>query len=97
MKILLIDDETACTELLQRLLVQTGLSTTIDTCNDPKEALKLLLKQAFDLVFLDIEMPFMNGFDLLDTLPEIKFHVIFTTAFDKYALKAIKFSALDYL
>lgn len=50
-----------------------------------------------DVVFLDIQMPDGTGFDLLDQLPEINFQVIFVTAFDQYALKAIKFSALDYI
>src|SRR5690606_27364366 len=50
-----------------------------------------------DLVFLDIEMPFMNGFDLLNQLDEINFSLIFTTAYDQFAVKAFKVSALDYL
>ena len=49
------------------------------------------------LVFLDVQMPHMSGFDLLQHLDTINFSVIFVTAFDKYAIKAIKFSALDYL
>ncbi len=98
MKILIIDDEVHCTDNLNFLLKKNELKDSdISVCNQSKEALKLLISQPFDLVFLDIEMPFLNGFDLLETLPEINFHVIFTTAFDKYALKAIKFSALDYL
>lgn len=98
MKILIIDDEIHCSDNLLVLLKNNELKNSeITVCNQSKEALKLLINQPYDLVFLDIEMPFLNGFDLLETLPEINFHVIFTTAFDKYALKAIKFSALDYL
>ena len=49
------------------------------------------------MLFLDIEMPQMNGFELLEKLPEIHFEIIFTTSYDQYAIKAIRFSALDYL
>lgn len=50
-----------------------------------------------DIVFLDIEMPGVNGFEMLNSLSEKNFHLIFTTAYDQYALKAIKFAAFDYL
>src|SRR5205085_9767437 len=50
-----------------------------------------------DLVFLDIEMPFMTGFELLQQFPQHLFEVVFVTAYDHYAIKAIRFSALDYL
>src|SRR6187401_1647196 len=50
-----------------------------------------------DLLFLDIQMPFINGFDLLGKIENINFDIIFTTAFNQYAIKAIRFSALDYL
>jgi len=54
-------------------------------------------EQAPTLLFLDIEMPGMNGFEMLQQLPSINFSIIFTTSYDQYAIKAIKFSALDYL
>src|SRR6185503_19443638 len=50
-----------------------------------------------DLVFLDVEMPKMNGFEMLEQLPSVDFDIIFTTSYDQYALKAIRFSAIDYL
>ena len=48
-------------------------------------------------MFLDIEMPGMNGFEMLEQLPAINFEIIFTTSYDQYAIKAFRFSALDYL
>ncbi len=65
-------------------------------CNDGDEGLIAIRKYSPDLVFLDVEMPKMNGFEMLEQL-SVNFHLIFTTAYDQYALKAIRFSALDYL
>ena len=62
-----------------------------------EEGLLLIEKTRPRLVFLDIEMPRMNGFEMLERLPSINFEIIFTTSYDQYALKAIRFSALDYL
>ena len=61
------------------------------------EGIKLIEKYKPDVVFLDIEMPRMDGFQMLRRLPEKDFHLIFTTAYDQYAIKAIRFSAFDYL
>jgi two-component system, LytTR family, response regulator len=61
------------------------------------EALLLIQHHQPQLVFLDIEMPRMNGFEMLNELPEKNFHIIFTTAYDQYAIKAIKYAAFDYL
>ncbi len=62
-----------------------------------QEALLLIQEHKPQLIFLDIEMPRMNGFEMLNELPEKKFHIIFTTAYDQYAIKAIKYAAFDYL
>ena len=59
--------------------------------------LTLIQRVQPDIVFLDIEMPRMNGFEMLLQLPQKNFHVIFTTAYDQYAIKAIRFAAFDYL
>ncbi|MFN2440754.1 MAG: LytR/AlgR family response regulator transcription factor, partial [Chitinophagaceae bacterium] len=66
-------------------------------CRSAEVALAAIEKQKPDLVFLDIEMPGMNGFEMLQQFSEIPFAVIFTTSYDQYAIKAIRFSALDYL
>ena len=63
----------------------------------PKGGLEAIEKHQPDLVFLDIEMPVMNGFELLEQFKQIHFSVVFTTSYDQYAIKAIRFSALDYL
>jgi Response regulator of the LytR/AlgR family len=64
---------------------------------DAAGGLALIREQNPDIVFLDIEMPHMNGFDMLQQLPNKNFHLIFTTAYDQYAIKAIKYAAFDYL
>ncbi len=66
-------------------------------CSSAEEALKAIQRLEPQLVFLDIEMPQMNGFEILERLPEINFHLVFTTSYDQYAIKAIRFSAIDYL
>ena len=96
---LIIDDEEDCIEGLQNLLVN-GHENIVEvvgrakTVRDGIEAIALLRP---DLVFLDVQIGQKTGFDLLRALPEIDFEIIFTTAFEKFALQAIKFSALDYL
>jgi two-component system, LytTR family, response regulator len=97
-RILIVDDEAAASNIL-RLLIEKILPVEkeIRTCNDPVEALALIPKWNPSLLMLDIEMPAMNGFDLLNKAGGHRFDIIFTTAYDSYAIKAIRFSALDYL
>ncbi|HEY8957003.1 LytTR family DNA-binding domain-containing protein [Chitinophaga sp.] len=64
---------------------------------DGAEGLHLIREQKPDIVFLDIEMPSMNGFEMLHLLPQKDFHLIFTTAYNQYAIKAIRYAAFDYL
>ena len=66
-------------------------------CSSAVEGRKAIMKYAPDIVFLDIEMPGGSGFDLLESIEDVKFEVVFVTAYDHYGIKAIKFSALDYL
>jgi two-component system LytT family response regulator len=97
-KTVLIDDEQHCLETLGILIRESCPDVMIvQECKSAKEGLRAIEAHAPDLVFLDIEMPLMNGFDLLAELSDVRFSVIFTTGYDQYAIRAIKFSALDYL
>jgi two-component system LytT family response regulator len=97
-RVLLIDDEesgiNALKMLLQRYIPEV---TEIYTAIGPQEGSRKIKSLHPDLVFLDVEMPLQSGFDLLATFPHHAFEVIFVTAYDHYAIKAIRFSALDYL
>ena len=98
MRILIIDDEAASGNILMLLIEKFILSEkAIRYCGNPEEALELIKSFRPTLIMLDIEMPKMNGFDFLNRAMGCNFDVIFTTAFDQYAIKAIRFSALDYL
>jgi two-component system LytT family response regulator len=95
---LIVDDERGNRELLSKLLREHCPQIDhIAVAHSVKEAEAQLSKGGIDVVFLDIEMPRENGFDLLNKLGTVDFKVIFVTAYDAYALKAIKYSALDYL
>lgn len=95
---LLIDDEAGNRELLTSLLQKhCPMIDGIEEAASSSEALGKLKEVKPDVVFLDIEMPGGNGFDFLNELDEIDFKIIFVTAYDAYALKAIKCSALDYI
>jgi two-component system, LytTR family, response regulator len=97
-KAILIDDEVHCLDTLNMLLSDHCPDVqVIEQCVLAKKGLEAIEKLKPDLVFLDIEMPVMNGFELLEQLLTISFPIIFTTSYDQYAIKAIRFSALDYL
>jgi len=98
LRILIIDDEEAAGNILKLLIEKfIPLEKDVCYCSNPQEALKLIISFKPTLIMLDIEMPNMNGFDFLNQALGYDFDVIFTTAFDQYAIKAIRFSALDYL
>ncbi|MEL6926166.1 MAG: response regulator, partial [Bacteroidota bacterium] len=98
LRAILIDDELACTETLAiELAAYCPDVEVIARCNSAEEGLRSIINLKPDLVFLDIEMPWMNGFELLEKLPGIDFSVIFVTAYDQFAIKAFRFSAVDYL
>lgn len=98
LKGVIVDDEKGARETLKGLLdiccPQVKISAEAASV---REALEVLAGEKPDILFLDIEMPGGNGFDLLQKLKDPDFHIIFTTAYDQHALKAFRFSALDYL
>jgi two-component system, LytTR family, response regulator len=94
----LIDDEPKNNAILEKMLVEFCPEVTVaGKADNSRDGTELIRKIKPDLVFLDIEMPYGNAFDLLDRLKPFSFDVIFVTAFDNYSLKAFKYSALDYL
>ncbi|MBL7745364.1 MAG: response regulator transcription factor [Chitinophagaceae bacterium] len=97
-KAIIIDDEAHCLDTLCLQLEEFCPEVNVlERCRSAKAGLAAIEKNKPDLVFLDIEMPAMNGFEMLEQFSEISFAVIFTTSYDQYAIKAIRFSALDYL
>jgi two-component system LytT family response regulator len=98
LKAILIDDEPDCIRLLSLQLKEHCPQVQIlGQYTSSEESLHAIQTQEPDVVFLDIEMPEMNGFTLLEQLDEIPFSLIFVTAYNEFALKAFRFSALDYL
>ena len=97
-KAIIVDDEQHCIDALQTMLEKKcpGVNVT-GSAKSVKDAKGLVDELQPDLVFLDVEMPYQNGFELLKLFEKVNFDVIFTTAYEQYALKAIKFNALDYL
>jgi two-component system LytT family response regulator len=96
MKAVIVDDERLARLELRRLLADHPDIEVVGEARNGEEALQLVPKLAPDLVFLDIQMPGMSGFDLLEKLGDLP-QVIFTTAFDQYAVRAFEVNALDYL
>ena len=97
-KAVIVDDEPNCCKTLAALLERWCPDVeVIAICKNGVEALVSIREFSPDLVFLDLEMPKMNGFAMLEQLPSINFHLIFTTSYDQYALRAFRLSAIDYL
>ncbi len=96
MKVVVIDDEPLARMVVLEYLQQQAGIEVVAECNDGFQGVKAIMQHKPDLIFLDIQMPKINGFEmleLLDTMPA----VIFTTAFDEYAIKAFESNAIDYL
>ncbi len=95
-KIIIIDDEPLARSLVTEYLQAHTQLEIIAECNDGFEGMKAIQQHQPDLIFLDIQMPKINGFEMLEILDSIP-PVIFTTAFDEYAIKAFETNAIDYL
>jgi two-component system LytT family response regulator len=95
-KVLIIDDEPLARLIIREYLEEYPEIEIVGECNDGFEGTKAITTFQPDLIFLDIQMPKINGFEMLEIITE-KPAVIFTTAFDEYALKAFETHALDYL
>lgn len=98
LKTIIIDDELHCTETLTwQLKKYCPEVDLVATCSTPEKGIETITEISPDLIFLDIDMPRISGFDLLASLNQITFGIIFTTAYDQFAVQAFKVSAIDYL
>ena len=97
LKAIIVDDEPYCCESLITMLEDNTEVSIVAVCHNGSDALAAIKTHSPDLVFLDVEMPKMNGFEMLEQLKHVDFEIIFTTSYDQYALRAIRFSAIDYL
>ncbi len=97
-KAIIIDDERNSIEMLEWLLQTYCPEVQIAAMCDSGEAgMEAIARHRPDVVFLDIEMPRMNGFDMLEQIKHIDFQIVFTTAYDKFAVRAFRYAALNYL
>ena len=97
-KVLIIDDENRTRELIARMIDSFGFDVqTIPEGENVQSGIEAIHKHQPDIVFIDIQMPDGTGFDVIRSIEDKNFEVIFITAHEEFAIKAIKFSALDYL
>lgn len=98
LKAVILDDETRGSKLLsQKLQSFEDELQVVGIFNEPAKALNAIMTLDPDVLFLDVEMPGINGFQFLERLGSFSFEVIFTTAYDSYTLEALRLSAVDYL
>ena len=97
-KALIIDDEQKASDVL-RLMIERFVPEIkqIQCCNDARKAAEIIHLFQPDIIFLDIRMPYLDGFGVLNQIQNKRFKVIFTTAYNEYTVQAIRFSAFDYL
>jgi two-component system LytT family response regulator len=96
MKAIIIDDEPLARTIVKEYLMDYSQIELVSECNDGFEGIKAIQQYQPDLIFLDIQMPKINGFEMLELIEDPP-AVIFTTAFDEYAIKAFESHAIDYL
>ena len=96
LKVYLVDDEPLALKRLSRLLMMEGRAEILGSSTDAQQAITFLAREHVDVLFLDIQMPVVNGFEMLRQLSNEPM-VIFTTAFDQYALQAFEVNSIDYL
>lgn len=95
---IIIDDERHSCDALKMLLDKCCPQIQVAAiCHSASDGIAKIRELKPDLIFLDIEMPHINGFQMLEQLSTVEFEIIFTTSYDQYAIKAFKYSALDYL
>jgi two-component system, LytTR family, response regulator len=95
--VLIDDEENSISALKEKLLAHCPQVNIIALCDNAAKGIEAIDSLQPDIVFLDIEMPVMNGFTMLQQLTYKNFELVFTTAYDHYAIRAIRYSALDYL
>lgn len=96
MKVIIIDDEPLARSIVKEYLLSCADAELVAECNDGFEGIKAIQQYQPDLIFLDIQMPKINGFEMLELIEKPP-AVIFTTAFDEFAIKAFEINAVDYL
>jgi len=98
LRVVIIDDEPDAVKFIQGIITEYCPNLSIvGTANSARDGISVITQEKPDLVFLDVQMPHGTGFDLLSSFPEKSFDVIFITAYNHYAIQAIKFSAVDYI
>ncbi len=97
-KAVLIDDEKNALEMMEWLLRTYAPEVVVQAvCSSAQQGMQAIVSHQPDVVFLDIEMPKMNGFEMLEQIGKFNFDVVFCTAYDQFAIKAFRYSALNYL
>src|ERR687884_2281785 len=97
-RVLLVDDEPLARDMIREMLVNDSEVEIVGECVNGREAVEAIQEHTPDLIFLDVQMPEVGGFEVLEALKSVHVpHVIFVTAYDQYAVRAFEVHALDYL